>query len=205
MKGALRVLAAVAALTGAEAFAALPPGLRTALLGVSPHRRTMSFPDIADADALASVLDGFTDPGVATNLTTTAAYDAYRGWAAALGLSRPALRASPTAWLSYALDAGTLLAEAPQPSDLAIDAVRAPSADGDAALVFSLKNVAVGAEADDARLRTVFGVDAADTPAADAFAPADVTFAPSGDGRVRATVAPPERPAASRFLRVRMP
>ena len=201
----LALLVALAAL----AADAMPLGLRTAVWGVAPANRHAAveavFPALdaeATAGDVAAALDGAADDALVGNIADAASYAAFREWAKYAGAAE--VKESGTAWLSYALGAAGVV-PAPQEGDLVIDDVSV-GADGRLDAVFSLDGVEVGSAAAEARLKTVFGVEGAATLDAKAFSGQNIglSLAPTGDGRVRATVTPPPSAGRSFFLRVKV-
>lgn len=94
---------------------------------------------------------------------------------------------------------------APKEGDLVVNDVQVGE-NGVVEAIFSLDGVNIGASALESRLKTIFSVESATTLKADAFSPDDATlsFEPTGDGRIRATVVPPENAGNAYFMRVRM-
>lgn len=213
MKQMLSILVLVAATSAAIPAMAMPIGLRTAVWGVSAANGRAAVANLLPengGDAGINVTIGnFSDPSLAANIANAADYAAFREWALASGERADALAASPTAWLSFATDSSSLVAE-PKDGDLVINQFFPPGADGKAGLVFSLQTVAVGKDALPSRLQTVFGVVGAETLETSAFSARGLSYSlsPTGDGRVRAVVEPGKDASgsapASLFLRVKM-
>ena len=158
-------------------------------------------PDVAtDEEARAAVAE-FADVRIAEHITTKSEYDAFREWARTVkgtgdSAGAEAVKASGTAWLSFALDADALVDKELTDEDITIKAFSA-GADGGAkgtqaplSLEFAIDGVSVGAAAIGDRIKTVLGVEGAEELKESAFSPDNlaVSLAPTDDGRVRATV-----------------
>lgn len=198
-----------AALAAAFAVEAMPLGLRTAAWGIAPANRRAAvdevFPDMgesATAAEIAAVLGGAADWRIAANITDTANYAEFREWAKYAGA--PAVKGSVTAWMSFAVGADGLIAP-PEDGGLAIDDF-AVGSDGSLVAVFSLDGVDVGSSTPENRLKSVFAVEGAATLLPGEFSPdgVAVSLAPTGDGRVKATVTPPVNAGNAYFLKVRL-
>lgn len=186
---------------------AMPVGVQLAMRGRAAAQAAVdaTFPPLAATATpgdVATALYGAMDDALADNITDTAAYAEFREWAKSAGAV--SVKESGTAWLSYAVGASGVV-PVPQDGDLAIDDV-AIDADGKMEAVFSLDGVNIGTAALESRLKTVFGVEGAKTLDRSAFSDKNIglSLAPTGDGRVRATVTPPSDAGNSFFMRVKM-
>jgi hypothetical protein len=207
----LLVLAAAA--IAAMPALAMPIGLRTAVWGISASNRRSAvarlLPAAGSTAEIGEVLGGFSDPAVAANIANDSDYGEFREWALESGARVEALTNSPTTWLSFAVGAPALLAE-PKAGDLAIDDVSPTGEDGNVELVFSLEDVAIDKHADEARLKSVFGVVGNPAMNETKFTEDNLAYSlsPTDDGRVRATVTPKKdsggRAPDSFFMRVKM-
>ena len=207
----LLVLAAAA--IAAMPALAMPIGLRTAAWGISASNRRSAvarlLPAAGSTAEIGEVLGGFSDPAVAANIANDSDYGEFREWALESGARVEALTNSPTTWLSFAVGAPALLAE-PKAGDLAIDDVSPTGEDGNVELVFSLEDVAIDKHADEARLKSVFGVVGNPAMNETKFTEDNLAYSlsPTDDGRVRATVTPKKdsggRAPDSFFMRVKM-
>lgn len=195
------------ALVGLSA-GAMPVGVRVAMLGRAAVLSAASgsgFPELdsqATPASVAEALSGATDESLPEHITDIEAYSEFRTWATSVGAAT--VKASSTAWMSYALDLAAII-PTPQDGDLVIDDVSIDS-DGTLEAVFSLKDVNIGSAALEARLKTVFGVEGAATLDESAFSSDNVglSLEPTGDGRVRATVIPPEGAGNAYFMRMKI-
>ena len=207
----LLVLAAAA--IAAMPALAMPIGLRTAVWGISASNGRSAvarlLPAAGSTAEIGEVLGGFSDPAVAANIANDSDYGEFREWALESGARVEALTNSPTTWLSFAVGAPALLAE-PKAGDLAIDDVSPMGEDGNVELVFSLEDVAIDKHADEARLKSVFGVVGDPAMNETKFTEDNLAYSlsPTDDGRVRATVTPKKdsggRAPDSFFMRVKM-
>lgn len=203
-----RAVLLIAALSAGMAASAMPLGLRTATWGVAQANRQAAleaaFPALdgeATSADVGAALDGATDERLAENITDADGYAAFRDWAKQAGAEE--VKASGTAWLSYALGVAGIV-PAPQEGDLVIDDVSVGD-DGKLEAVFSLDGVEVGAAALEARLKTIFGVEGTTELGDSAFSDKGLSFnlQRTSDGKVKATVTPVGSPP-SFFLRVKV-
>ena len=197
MRGGV-LLAALAATAAAQA---MPLGLRTAMWSVAAANRRAAadevFPEMgaaATAAEIATALDGAADGALAANIAGASDYDDFRNWARGVGAA--AVKESGTAWVSFALDANTIVDKELTDEDITIEAFSV-GADGGAtgaqatlSLEFAVNGVSVGAAAVGERIKTVLGVEGAEELKGSAFSSDNlaVSLAPTGDGRIRATV-----------------
>ena len=159
-------------------------------------------PDVETDDEARAAVAEFADVRIAEHITTKTEYDAFREWARTLNGTgdsasmTEAVKASGTAWVSFALDANTLVGKELTDEDITIESFNV-GADGGAmgaqaplSLEFAVDGVAVGSAAIGERIKTVLGVEGAAELKESAFSPDNLTvsLAPTGDGRVRATV-----------------
>ena len=202
MRGGV-LLAVLAATAAAQA---MPLGLRTAMWGVaSANRRAVAdeaFPELgetATAAEIAAALDGAADGALAANIADAADYDDFRNWARGVGAA--AVKASGTAWLSFALDVGALVEKELTDEDITIESFDMNASGGadvgamgssrpTLSLKFAVDGVTVGTAAIGERLNTVLTIEGADELKESAFSSDNLTVSlvPTGDGRVRATV-----------------
>ena len=155
-----------------------------------------------DCDAVA-IIGRLSDVRLSEKVIGTAAYTAFRNWVDSKGLSHAVVRDAPNAWLSYALDAPTLMAkETPLTSDdISIESFL-PSHEtvGAFDLVFDIADVEIGLAA---LLPEALGIVGSTTlnPATFSSDGLTVTLQRTADGKVRATVTPEGSPPTF-FLRV---
>ena len=182
------------------------------------HHFVDPFPELgvtATVEDVKAVLESAADPALA-NISDVATYNMFRLWANSVKVpsSAPAsvfaVKDSPYAWLSFALDTDALIAAAPKEGDLKIDGfTQGPSA-GVFDLSVSISGITVGDGALEANIRKVFDIEGAaeldmgnerwDT------GNVEVNAAAPENGKVKFTVAPKgggEKPN-SFFFRVKM-
>lgn len=197
----------ILALVGFSA-SAMPVGVRMAMLGraaVAASAADLAFPEL-DAQAtpanVAEALAGATDEALAENITDAGSYSEFRIWATSVGAAT--VKASATAWMSYALGLAEL-APVPQDGDLKIDTAQV-GADGKLEAVFSLDGVYVNQAALEERLKTVFGVEGAGSLDKTQFSSENIVLAlePTNDGRIRAIVTPPPDADDEFFMLIRV-
>ena len=156
-------------------------------------------------DMVSEALSGSADSRIISKITTPPLYNEYRQWINSKELSHKAAKASPNAWLSYALDASALMARnAPLTSeDVVIESIEPSNATaGGFDLVINIADAEVG---EGARLAEALGVEGAAELDESAFSSDGlvVNFSRTADGRAKATVAPDGAPTAF-FMRVRV-
>ena len=166
----------------------------------------------ATAAEVAAALAGSTDAKLAMNIKTAAEYAAYRTWALGLtGVTLEQVKASPNAWLSFALGCESLIATAPVAGDVVIDSFESSSTDGVFEFAVKIDGIEVGEDALEANIRKVFGIEGAEKLASDGagFSPdnVEVNAVVAENGNVKFTVTAKvengEKPD-SFFFRVKM-
>lgn len=209
MKNAICI---ILALYACAAVQAMPLGLRTAIWNVAAAngrsvRTEMErlLPADCEESQLPEVMEAFSDLMLVSHITNKTEYTEFRDWALDSGERADALAGSQTAWKSFAM-ALSSLALAPKDGDLKIDAISPSEEAGKIDIVFSLRNASVGVAAAEERLKAVFGVEGTATLDKNAFSSSgmSMSFAPTGDGRIKATVVPPTDAGNSFFMRVKM-
>ena len=156
-------------------------------------------------DMVSEALAGSADSKITSKITTPSLYTEYRQWINSKELSHKAAKASPNAWLSYALDAPALMAKvtAVTSEDVVIESI-APSSitAGEFDLVVDIAGVEIG---EGARLAEALGVEGATKLNESAFSSdgLSVSLERTADGKVKATVMPDGAPPAF-FMRVKV-
>lgn len=187
---------------------AMPVGVRMAMLGrasAAASAPDLAFPELsaqATPASVAEALGGATDGALAENITDANEYSEFRLWATSVGAAN--VKASATAWMSYALGLAEL-APIPQEGDLTIDDSLL-NTDGKMEAVFSLKGAYVSKSALEERLKTVFGVEGASSLDKTKFSTDNIVLVlePTNDGRVKATVTPPSGTRDAFFMLIRV-
>ncbi len=176
--------------------------------------------DDADVNQVYMALHGSKDDKLVDNILMTCLtegdvagadlYNNYRLWAGRardekgdpLGLQ--AVRNSPTAWTSFALDQTTLLERNLTDEDLKIEEFK-PSMDaGTFDFTVSIKDVKVGPLAMAENLKKTFGLEGATELVPSAFdeANVDIEFGMPEDGRLKFTAEPLDKDAKSFFMKM---
>ena len=165
-------------------------------------------PEVKDDSEVEAVLKESADAKLVENIKDATEYNAYREWAAKLPDVTPQqVKESPQAWLSYALDADTLIAEAPKTEDVKIDEFRAEtSTPGEFNLSVSVENVTIGENAKTENLAKVFGIEGATSLDGNGFSSENVgiEFGKPVDGKVKLKATPKDKSVKSFFMRVKV-
>ena len=157
-----------------------------------------------DNDAKA-IVAGLSDVRLSEKIGSSAEYAAFRNWVDSSELSHALVKASPNAWLSYALDAPALMGKvtALTSEDVVIESI-APSSitAGAFDLVVDIADAEIG---EGALLAEALGVEGATKLNESAFSSdgLSVSLERTADGKVKATVMPDGAPPAF-FLRMRV-
>lgn len=164
-------------------------------------------PDIGDTPSAAeiqSALTGSADAKLTENITDVETYNAYRDWATTIGAQ--AVKESPNAWLSFALQSDKLIEKAPVQGDLKIDDFTPSVTDGGFDMTVSLDGVDIGSEASKENLKKVFGIEGATSLSGDAFSSTNVEleFGTPVGGKVKCTAVPKDTSATSFFMKMKL-
>ena len=169
---------------------------------------TEVIPEVKDDSEVEAVLKESADTKLAENIKDTEEYNAYREWAAKLPNTTPQqVMEAPQAWLSYALDSDTLIAEAPKEEDIKIDEFKpTASSSGGFDLSVAVDGISIGENAKTENLAKVFGIEGATTLDGAAFSSDNVgiEFGKPEDGKVKIKAAPKDSSAKSFFMRVKV-
>lgn len=144
-------------------------------------------------------------------ITTEAQYNNFRSWAnGVIGTSnmaqRQTVKDSSFAWLSYALDADSLITKAPVQGELSIGRFT-PNADETKAfdLDVAIDGISIGANATAANLAEVFNVEGSTSPNGTYSSnDVEVSFGTPSEGKVKCTARPKDTTKTSFFMRVKM-
>ena len=165
----------------------------------------------AVAKNLTEALYYAVDSKLKGQINTNDKYNAFRTWANSVcGTSdmakRQSVMDSSLAWLSYALDADSLVSKAPVQGDVNIERF-VPDAEQDKTfdLDISIADVSVGSGATAANLAQIFSIEGAEAPEGP-YSPDAVTvsFGTPASGKVRCAAGPKDASAPSFFMRVKM-
>lgn len=165
----------------------------------------------AVAKNLKEALYGATDERLKSRITTETQYNNFRSWAnGVVGTSdmaqRQTVKDSSFAWLSYALDADSLITKAPVQGEVSIERF-APNADEAKAfdLAVAIDGITVGANATAANLAEVFTIEGSTTPNGTYSSDdVEVTFGTPSEGKVKCTARPKDATKTSFFMKVKM-
>ena len=167
-------------------------------------------PEVTKDSEVSAALKGSTDAKLVANITTAAEYAMYRTWAMRLsGATAAEVKASPNAWLSYALGCESLIATAPVAGDVVIDSFESSSTDGAFEFTVKLKDIAVGYGALEDNLKKVFDIEGREKLSSGEFSSnaVQINAAQADNGNVKFTVTPKvekdEKPT-SFFFKVKM-
>ena len=149
----------------------------------------------ATAEQVAAVLEGSADAKLVENIKTAAEYAVFREWAQNLeGVTPEEVKASPNAWLSFALNMDALIIAAPMEGDVVIDTFESAASDGAFEFTVKIDGVEVGDDALEANIRKVFDIEGAEKLASDGAGfssdNVEVNAAASENGNVKFTVTP---------------
>ena len=171
----------------------------------------------ATAAEVALALEGSADAKLADNIKTAAEYSAYRTWALGLtGVTPDAVKSSPFAWLSYALNTDTLITADLKKGDVVIDTFESTATEGAFEFTVKIDGIKVGDDALEANIRKVFGIEGAAELSSDGTLNSgfssnnvEVNAARPVNGNVKFSVAPKggsdgTRRPTSFFFRVKM-
>ena len=146
------------------------------------------------------------DARLCENISDEAEYASFKAWAGRLpGIALETVKASPCAWLSYALDSASLIASAPGPGDVRITGFCPSGAAGTFDMSVSVAGVSVGGAATAANLAKVFAVEGAAAPVESMFGTngVDAVFGAPVNGLVKLSVSPKNSAAQGFFFRVK--
>ena len=173
-------------------------------------------PDIGENPTVKEVqvaLQGSADEKLVENILTAESYNAYRIWAGKVkdikgegvaGLQ--AVKDSPNAWLSYALDTEKLIATKPGQGDVEIEEFKPAKELGRYNFTVNVKNIGVGPGTLGDNLNKIFGVVGASTLADDAFTSdnVNVVFGVPENGKIKCTAELTDEPKNSFFMKIKM-
>lgn len=203
-----RIVLTVAVFAVSIAANAMPLGLRTATWGIAGANTRSSvanlLPETCTAEQLRDVMDAFSDRQLVGHITNATEYAEFRKWAIGSRASADSLVSSSMTWKSFAMNLVKLTTE-PKEGDLIIDNIQ-PGEGGNIEMVFSLEDASIGADALESRLKSVFGVEGAKVLSDEEFSDRNISIVltPTGDGRVRAIITPPQEESNTFFIRVKI-
>ena len=164
-------------------------------------------PEISDASEIAKALDGSADSRLAENITSLAEYNLFREWATSLpNTTLDEVKASSTAWMSFAFDQSKLIANEPVEGDVAIASLDAVAADGSFEFSVNINQIDVGDGAVEENLKKLFKIEGATALGNEAnFSSENVEIELAGpvNGDVKFKILPKDSPD-SFFIRAKL-
>lgn len=165
----------------------------------------------AVAKNLKEALYDATDGRLKSLITTEEQYNSFRSWAngvvGTLDMAqRQTVKDSSFAWLSYALDADSLITKTPEQGEVSIERF-APNVDEAKAfdLDVAIDGISVGANATAANLSEVFKIEGSTSPNGTYSSDdVEVTFGTPSEGKVKCTARPKDATKTSFFMKVKM-
>ena len=129
----------------------------------------------ATAEDVANALSGSVDENLAKSITSVETYNNYREWALSVKNASgdevagvEAVKASPTAWMSFALDQSKLIANEPVEGDVSIASLDIVDSDGAFEFTVNIDKIDVGDRASEENLKKLFKIEGATTLGNDA-------------------------------------
>ena len=178
------------------------------------------FPELgldATPGAVSMALSGTKDQRVLNHIKNARDYANYRAWAQEVSktfvartmsdeMKMEAIKESPHAWLSYALDAGRLLETPPTESDVKIAGFSNSDIPGVFNMTVSVEGISIGDNATPENLAEIFGVEGSATLNEDGFSSDNVQMMllPASEGKVQILAMPLQAINRSFFFRVKM-
>ena len=165
------------------------------------------------ADDVKNALDGSADARLQECITEPTEYNAYRTWAETVkapGGSTPAgaqaVKDSPNAWLSFALDSATLIQTPPADGDVKVEKFEQTATAGSFDFTVGVENIPVGDDATPSNLAKVFGIEGGSTlsPQDMSSDKVDITFGTPENGKVKFTAGPKDKTQPTFFMKVKV-
>lgn len=172
-----------------------------------PGYLDVAFPEVTDDSKVAAALEGSVDAKLVENIKTAAEYAAFREWAFGLEEVTPEeVKASPNAWLSYALNANSLIVAALKEGDLVIDGFTQDSSTKAFDLFVSIKGIMIGDDAIAENFEKVFIVEGAEALKEGDFnkEKVDIEFRKPEGGKVKVKATPKDLAKKQFFMRIKM-
>ena len=163
------------------------------------------------AEDVRKALEGSVDVRLQERITNPEAYGAYRAWAETVkapgsqtAAGAQAVKDSPNAWLSFALDSVTLIPAPLADGDVKVDRFERAATSGVFDFTVSIKDVHVGAAARQSNLAKVFGIEGGTALDAMSSENVNLTFDPPENGKVRFKAGPRDEKAPVFFMKVKV-
>ena len=158
----------------------------------------------ATAEDVANALSGSVDENLAKNIISVEMYNNYREWALSVKNASgdevagvEAVKASTTAWMSFALDQSRLIANEPVEGDVAIASLDAVAADGAFEFTINIDKINVGDGAVEENLKKLFKIEVATSLGNDANFSSEnveIELAEPVNGNVKFKILPKDSP-----------
>ena len=186
-----------------------------AILSASFSRGAI-YPELPSNPTSADVyeaLDGSADTHLQVCITEPTVYNAYRAWAETVkapGGSTPAgaqaVKDSPNAWLSFALDSATLIQTPLADGDVKVEKFEQTATAGSFDFTVGVENIPVGDDATPSNLAKVFGIEGGSTlsPQDMSADKVDITFGMPENGKVKFTAGPKDKTQPTFFMKVKV-
>ena len=164
-------------------------------------------------DDVKNALEGSADAHLQECITEPAEYNAYRQWAETVkapggstAAGAQAVKDSPNAWLSYALDAETLIQTPPADGDVKVEKFEQTATAGSFDFTVGVENIPVGDDATPSNLAKVFGIEGGSTlsPQDMSSDKVDITFGTPENGKVKFTAGPKDKTQPTFFMKVKV-
>ena len=184
-------------------------------LGAAEIEEAFPWIDSGAESEIAAALNDSRDVGL-TNIADIATYQAFVSWAQSvggygqsLGQTKAMVKDSPNAWLSFALDAPSLIEDELMSGDVAIVSFEPTGESGTFSLEVAVDGVDIGGGTVDEttlkkNLKKVLGIEGAPTPTPCEFTSDGIDIAVDApvDGKAKLTVIPPADSDGAFFMRV---
>ena len=156
-----------------------------------------------DAD-VAVVMEGAAS-SLRANISSLSEYNSYRAWAETRVESQEAAVASENGWLSFALDAESVIARELTDGDVSVEKLEPGGNNGEYTLEVAIEDVAVGDNATSERLVKAFGLEGSSELDLAKFSGENVSLEAGEpkDGKVKLTVKP-KKNTGTFFMRVKL-
>ena len=163
-----------------------------------------SLPVTASPNEIRMALEGSTDANLQANITDVATYNKYRAWAMKIGAAE--VKASPNAWVSFAVDSAALLMKMPTDDDLKVEELKPSAMAGSFDFTVGVKDVTIGDKASVDNLKKLFGLEGAESLDSAAFSSENVAvdFKEPQDGKLKFSATPVVDNAKSFFMKMKV-
>lgn len=163
-------------------------------------------PEGASDAEVRGVMSTFADTKIKNYIVDYDAYNNFRTWVKSNAIDYNAVKDSPHAWLSYALNTASLIAKEVKAGDVVIENFKKWSKPGVFDFTVSVKDISIGDDALEENIKKVFGIEGSTSLKSELFSPdlLRVKAVALESGKVRFTVEPNDITAKSFFFKVKM-